>query len=165
MPGPMALIPVPAPCLPMSAALRFRARALWAFGTGLMLAGLLVLVWALGLLLWQCITWLETSVWLPLPARLAFIDQAQLQAPNLRVVLEVIPELPSAWLSDRDGWRGLQKLAVLLVDRVHIGVPAAALAYCAIAAGNAISLPQVAALHAEKERTNRRLRRAQAYRA
>ena len=73
---------------------------------GLVLAGLLSVLYLLALVGWQYYMQVKTGSWAPLPASLAFDDRAYVPDARLLQVLPFLPELPrapewSAWILSR----------------------------------------------------------------
>lgn len=120
-----------------------RARAVWLFGIGLVLAGLLPLLYFIALLFWQSSK--PGSGFLD--ATLSFVDRSLLGAAKVGPVVDFLPEFPSAWLT------GLQIKLVLAV----LGVVLTAL-------GVLIARRKMAVIRLEKWQRQDRLRRVQRYR-
>jgi len=119
-----------------------RARAVWVFGIGLVLAGLLPVLYFIALV-WQSRK--PGSEFLD--ATLTFVDRSLLGAAKVGPVLDFLPEFPSAWIT------GLQTSLVLAV----LGVVLTAL-------GVLIARRKRAAIRREEWQRQDRLRRVQRYR-
>lgn len=131
-----------------------KARTVLFFAAVLMLAGLVPVLYLVALFVWQISALFQAGSWVPLPATLLFTDHSLLQAGKAAPVLPFIPEFP--WAA--------HKAVVFVLDRVHVGLVPALLG-CAIAALGALSaLRQMAAIRAQKQRTEDRLRRVRDYR-
>ena len=120
-----------------------RARAVWLFGIGLVLAGLLPVLYFIALLFGQSSK--PGSAFLD--ATLLFVDRSLLGAAKVGPVLDFLPELPSAWLT------GLQIKLVLGVLGVVLTV-----------LGVLIARRKMAVIRLEKWERQDRLRRLQRYR-
>jgi len=121
-----------------------KARTVLLFAAVLMLAGLVPVLYFVALFVWQISALFQAGSWVPLPATLVFTDHS----------LPFIPEFP--WAA--------HKAVVFVLDRLHVGlVPA--LVGCAMTALGALSaLRQMAAIRAQRQRTEDRLRRVRDYR-
>ena len=69
-----------------------RARAALIFSAALVAAGLVPLLYFVGLVAWQIAMLFQTRAWVPLPASLLFTDHS----------FAFIPEFPWAWLMSPD---------------------------------------------------------------
>ena len=121
-----------------------KARFLLLSSVGVVLIGLALLAYLLGLVAWQVETHFKTGSWSALPAGLAFIDQAQLQSGNLAPVLAFIPRLDSTWSTHDAVWRVLSK--------VHIGLIPGLIGFCVFAVGISSALRQRTLIRIHKER-------------
>ena len=120
-----------------------RARAVWLFGIGLVLAGLLPVLYFIANLFWQP----EKPGSGFLDAILSLVDRSLLGAAKVGPVLDFLPGFPSAWLT------GLQIKLVLAV----LGAVLTAL-------GVLIARRKMAVIRLEKWQSQDRLRRVQRYR-
>lgn len=122
------------------------AYAIRAFGTVVILLGVLLALYLPGLLLWQLATWMDVGTWVPVPAILAFADHARLQTSALMSadaatqktfsVLTYIPEWHWPWLErSPTRWAEVQKAVIWALERTHIGVLSAAVGVLVMAAG------------------------------
>ena len=82
---------------------------------GVVLIGLAALAYLIGLLAWQIDMQMKSGAWIALPAGLAFVDRAPLQAGNLAPVLAFIPQLDSTWTTHDVVWRVLSQLHIGLI--------------------------------------------------
>ena len=100
--------------------------------------GALLILYFPALWLWQVYRWLETSLWIPLPAILVFQKLSALRilaaasndpvARDNSAILAYIPELPRPeWLDHPREWLGLHKLVMWILENAHIGFIAAIL--------------------------------------
>lgn len=142
-----------------------RACAAWLFGAGLVLAGLLPVLYTLGLFAWQYTTRLQGGAWVSLPASLWFADHSLLQSGKVGPILQYVPELPSAWLTELHAWPLLHKAVASFLDRLHAGLVPAIAGIGIMAAGVAIAVRQHAWVAMAKRRRENRLRRVRQYRA
>jgi len=128
------------------------ARATRFFGLTLALLGVLPLLYALGLLAWQCLTWLLGEGWVALPARV-LLDHSMLHGP----IAGFIPGIDWAWLGQPHSQLGL-RVAVFLLDHLHVGIVFALLGFAIIRLGSGIAARQAEVLewqarqHAERRR-------------
>jgi hypothetical protein len=127
----------------------------------LVILGLAPVAYALGLLAWQAVTWLHTGAWVPLPARL-LVDASALQAPRLAEVAPFVPGIDWGWANHPKMLFMLSKVLGVLLDRLHLGVPAALLGYAVIALGRGMAAHQMQLIEWQaRERAERRRRAAQ----
>ena len=121
-----------------------KARILLLSSLGVVLIGLALLAYLLGLSAWQIHMRLETGSWIALPAGLPFVDRATLQGGNLAPVLAFIPRLDSAWTTHDVVWQTLSKL--------HIGLIPGLIGFGVMAVGMSSLLRQRTLIRIHKER-------------
>src|SRR5690606_7466270 len=107
----------------------------------LAIVGLAPVAYALGLLGWQVFHWLQTRVWVPLPARLLF-DPAALQAPPLAALAPYIPSVEWGWASNPTVLIMPSRVLGVVLDRAHIGLLTALLGWAIIAVARAMAARQ-----------------------
>ena len=149
----------------MNALSRLNNRVIQLFATGLMLAGIVLVLHSAGLLLWQYVGMIESRAWTPLPARLWFVDHdAALRHTAAAGVLPFIPELNGSWLTGLQSWPRAHEVASWILGRLHIGVLPAAIGVLLAMAGYLVGKKQRHAASVAKQRTEDRLRRRREYR-
>lgn len=132
-----------------------KARTALVFAMGLTAGGLALVLYFAALLGWQLSMLFQAGgTWVPLPATLLFTDQSLLEAGKAAPVLPYIPELP--WSPHRT--------VTLVLERVHVGLAFALLGAALMARGLLSSSRQAAALRADRQRREDRLRRVADYR-
>lgn len=142
-----------------------RAAATWLLGAGLVLAGLLPVLYMLALFAWQYSTRLQAGSWVSLSASLWFADHSLLQAAKVAPILQYIPQLPFAWLTELQSWPLVHKAVTSLLDRLHAGLVPAIAGIAIMAAGFATAARQKALLAMVKRGRENRKRRVRQYRA
>ncbi|HEX6265438.1 MAG TPA: hypothetical protein VFZ81_00915 [Burkholderiales bacterium] len=125
----------------MTSSFLLRARAVWLFGTGLVIAGLLLLLYFVALLFWQFATPGSQT----LGAVLQFVDRSLLRPGIVDPVLGLLPA--PAWLTS-----------------LHIAMAAALLGVALGSLGMLIVRWQAARISVERRRVQDRLRRVHQYR-
>lgn len=148
----------------MNACFPLRAVAVWLSGIGLVLVGLLGVLYFIGLFLWQYSTALKAGAWVPLPATLWFVDHSLVQGRNIAPVLEFIPNFPSTWVMNPERWLPVHKAVTWGLNRLHVGFVFAVLGALIMTVGALIAVRQMAVFTAERRRRQDRLRRVQEYR-
>ena len=129
------------------------------FSVLLIVAGAVPVLFFAGLIAWQAVTLLQGGGWVPLPALLLFSDPAVLQAGKAAPVLALIPDLSWIWHARADS-----PLPVLWVlSRVHFALLPALAGLALMAVGVRRVRIQRAAVRAQRERHEDRLRRVQDY--
>ena len=137
------------------------ARLTSVFGVLLRFLGFAPLLYAAALLAWQAVTWLKTGTWVGLPTRL-LVDASSLHAPKLASIAPFIPTVDWPWANHPRSLLVLNRLLGVLLDRVPLGLMAAALGYGLTQLGAAIAARQREILQRQKrERADRRRRIAQ----
>ena len=134
------------------------------FGLGVVLAGLLPVLYFVALLAWQFTVLFETGSWVKLPLTLVFTDHSLLQAGKAAPVLPFILELPWPWLMHPQSMLPAHKLVTSLLERLHVGMPFAVSGVPVIAFGVLCVRRYSEALRAEKQRRADQLRRVPDYR-
>ena len=121
-----------------------KARFLLLSSVGVVLIGLALLAYLLGLVAWQVDMHFKTGSWIAIPAGLACVDRAPLQGGNLAPVLAFIPQLDSTWTTHDVVWRLLSKL--------HIGLIPGLIGFGVMAVGISSLLRQRTLIRIHKER-------------
>jgi hypothetical protein len=119
----------------------FLRRAVWLFGAGLVVAGLLLLLNFVTLLFWQ----FGTSKSEALGVTLRFVDHSLLRPAIVDPVLTLLPEVPPTWLTS-----------------LHIAMVVALLGVALGSLG--VLIARSARISVEKRRVEDRLRRVHEYR-
>ena len=127
----------------MTSSFLLRARAVWLFGAGLVIAGLLPLLYLAALLFWQ----FATPGSRVLGAVVRFVDQSLLRPGIADPVLSLLPQLPPAWPTS-----------------LHIAMAAALLGVALGSLGMLIARWQAVRINVERRRMEDRLRRVRQYR-
>jgi hypothetical protein len=131
-----------------------KARTALLFAMGLTAGGLALVLYFAALFAWQLGVVFQGGGWVPLPATLLFTDRSLLEAGKAAAVLPYIPDFP--WTADR--WVGV------VLERIHVGLVFALLGAALMARGLLSSSRQAAALRADRQRHEDRLRRVADYR-
>ena len=126
----------------------------------LILAGALPVLFLAGVLAWQVVTLFQAGAWVPLPVLLLFTDHAALQATKVAPVLGFIPDLSLIWTAGADA----PKPVVWALSRVHFALLPALAGLVMMAAGVRGLLVRRAAIRAQRDYREDRLRRVQDYR-
>jgi hypothetical protein len=116
----------------------------------LMLGGVAVMFWAVGVLGYQVFLWLRDGQWTALPARLLFIyrpaewDAAASQgaAKLLRMVPSFATSASDAWLRHPQSWLGLHMVVIGVLDAVSVPGAAFVVGLLLAAGGTAIAIRQ-----------------------
>ena len=133
-----------------------KARMLLLCSGLVVLLGLGPLAYLIGLVVWQIDMHVKTGSWIALPAGLAFVDRAALQAGNLSAVLPFIPRLDPTWATPDVVWRVLSHL--------HIGVIPGLIGFAVAAVGISSLLRQRTLIRIHKERRKAPVQRLDKYR-
>jgi hypothetical protein len=129
------------------------------------MVGLLLVLYFPALFLWQVVRWLDTGLWISLPAILAFTNHAEFQslvagnpaAMKNFAVLSFLPEFgPSPWLTEPKAWIGVHRIVMWVLEHCHIGFLSATLGVFGIATGIGISTKQADAIAAAKSQRGER---------
>lgn len=132
-----------------------KARTALVFAMGLTAGGLALVLYFAALFAWQLSMLFQAGgSWVPLPATLLFTDQSLLEAGKASPVLPYIPEL---------AWSPHRTVGVVL-DRLHVGLVFALLGAGLMARGLLSTSRLAAAVRAERQRHEDRLRRVADYR-
>jgi hypothetical protein len=121
-----------------------KARFLLLCSAGVVLIGLALFAYLLGLVAWQVDMHFKTGSWIALPAGLAFVDRALLQSGNLAPVLAFIPQLDSTWSTHDVVWR--------ILSQLHIGAIPGLIGFGVMAVGISSLLRQKTLIRIHKER-------------
>lgn len=122
----------------------FKARILFLCSLGVVLIGLGLLAYLIGLVAWQVDMHVKTGSWIALPAGFAFVDRALLQSGNLAPLLAFIPQLDSTWTTDDVVWR--------ILSNLHIGLIPGLVGFGVMAVGVSSLLRQRTLIRIHKER-------------
>ena len=132
-----------------------KARTALLFALGLTAGGLALVLYFAALFAWQLSMLFQAGgSWVPLPATLLFTDQSLLEAGKAAAVLPYIPEFP--WTAQ--GW------VTVVLERVPVGLLFGLVGVALTAYGLLTLSRQSAALRAQKQRHEDRLRRVADYR-
>jgi hypothetical protein len=133
-------------------------------GVALVVAGLVPVLYFLALFTWQFATLFQAGSWVALPATLLFIDHSLLQAGKADPVLSFVPQFPWAWLTSPESLLPAHTAVTWILGRVHLGLVFALVGLSIMGLGIVLALRQRAAIRAEKQRKEDRLRRVRDYR-
>src|SRR5690349_19647257 len=117
------------------------ARLTRLFAQALVILGLAPVAYAIGLVAWQAVTWVQTRAWVALPGRL-LVDPAALQAPSLAAVAPFIPSLDWAWANHPKVLIMLGRVLGVVLDRMHLGLLVALAGWAVISLGRALAARQ-----------------------
>jgi hypothetical protein len=132
-----------------------KARTALLFALGLTAGGLALVLYFAALLAWQLSLLFQAGgSWVPLPATLLFTDHSLLEAGKAAAVLPYIPEVP--WTAH--GW------VTVVLERLHVGLLLGLLGAALMARGLLSSMRLAAAVRADRQRHEDRLRRVADYR-
>lgn len=121
-----------------------KTRIVVLFDLGLVVAGLLLVLYFVALLAWQISSLFQAGSWVALPATLLFSEHS----------FAFVPEFP---------WAAPKALAWVL-ERMHLGLVFAVPGSAVMALGALGALRQMALIRARKQRNEDRLRRVRDYR-
>ena len=121
-----------------------KARILLLCSASVVLIGLALLAYLVGLVAWQVDMRLKTGSWIALPAGVAFVDRALLQSGNLAPVLAFIPQLDPTWSTHDLVWR--------IAGTLHIGFIPGLIGFGVLAVGISSALRQRTLIRIHKER-------------
>ncbi len=130
------------------------ARAVLILSAALVVAGLVPLLYFLGLLGWQTATLFQTRSWVPLPASLLFSEHS----------FAYIPQLAWPWLASPDSLLPAHTALMWLLNKVHVGLAFGLVGLALGAVGVVGVLRQRAVIHAHKKDLDDRQRRVRDYR-
>jgi hypothetical protein len=131
-----------------------RARAVLILSAALVVAGLVPLLYFVGLVGWQVATLLQTRAWVPLPLSLLFSEHS----------FAFIPQLAWPWLASPDSLLPAHTAIVWVLSRVHAGLVFGLVGLALGAAGVVGVLRQWAMLRAQRQALDDRNRRVRDYR-
>ena len=123
---------------------------------GVVLIGLALLAYLVGLVAWQVDMQVKTGSWIPLPAGLAFVDRALLHGGHLTPLLAFIPQLDSTWTTHDVVWR--------ILSKVHIGLIPGLIGFGVMAVGLSSFLRQRTLIRIHKERRKAPVKRLDKHR-
>lgn len=130
-----------------------RARAVLSFSAALAVAGLVPVLYFVGLVVWQAAALFQAGSWVPLPMSLVFTHHS----------FALIPQFPWAWLISPDSLLPAHAVAMWVLSRLHVGLVFALAGLGITALGVMGALRQYAAIRAERQRRDDRLRRVRDY--
>ena len=129
----------------------------------LVILGLAPVAYALGLVGWQVLTWMQTGAWVALPARL-LVHASALQAPQFAGVAPFVPAVEWSWANHPQVLIMQSRVLGVILDRAHIGVIALLIGWAVIAFGRAIAARQAEIIEWQERQRADRARRAAQYR-
>jgi hypothetical protein len=138
----------------MNAWLRLKARVIWVFGTGLVVAGLLPVLYFIAVLCLQFSTGFELGSLRPAAATPWFTNA------KAGFNIDSLPELLAALLMKTEVWLTVQDAVAWMASHMHVGLAVAVLGAIAMTVGALVATRQTALLRTEKRRRNDRQRRA-----
>jgi len=133
-----------------------KARTLLLCSVGVVIVGLVPVLYLLGLVAWQFDTRLDTSSWIALPTALVFTDRALLQGGNVAPVLAFIPHFDWAWSTN--------EVLAQILSKLHVGLIPALIGCGVMAVGISSVLRQRVLIRIHKERKKDRVQRIDNYR-
>jgi hypothetical protein len=131
-----------------------RARAVLILSAALVVAGLVPLLYFVGLVGWQVVTLFQTRAWVPLPVSLLFSEHS----------FAFIPQLRWPWLASPDSLLPAHTAIVWVLSKVHAGLVFGLAGLAIIALGVLGVLRQRAVIHAHRQNLDDRQRRVRDYR-
>jgi hypothetical protein len=141
----------------MNAWLRLKARVIWLFGTGLVVAGLLSVLYFIAVLCLQFSTGFELGSLRPAATTPWFPDAKASRN------IDSVPDLLAALLMKTEVWLTVQNAVAWMTSHMHVGLAVAVLGAIAMTVGVLVALRQMALLRTEKRRRNDRQRRVRQY--
>jgi hypothetical protein len=141
----------------MNAWLRLKARVIWVFGTGLVVAGLLPVLYFIAVLCLQFSTGFELGSLRPAATTPWFTDA------KASPTIDSLPALLSALLMKTEVWLTVQNAVAWMARHMHVGLAVAVLGAIAMTVGALVAIRQTALLRNETRRRNDRQRRARQY--
>ena len=130
------------------------ARAVLILSAALVVAGLVPLLYFVGLVGWQIVTLFQTRSWVALPLSLLFSEHS----------LAFIPQFPWPWLASPDSLLPAHTAIVWVLSKVHAGLVFGLAGLALGAVGVVGVLKQRALLRAQKQELDDRKRRVRDYR-
>ena len=129
-------------------------RAALVLSAALVVAGLVPLLYFVGLLGWQITTLVQTRSWVPLPASVFFSEHA----------FAFIPQFPWPWLASPDSFLPAHTALLWVLNKVHAGLPFGLAGLALGAVGVLRVLRQRAIIRAQRQDLDDRQRRVRDYR-
>ncbi len=130
------------------------ARAVLILSAALAVAGLVPLLYFVGLVGWQIVTLFQTRSWVALPLSLLFTEHS----------FAFIPQLAWPWLASPDSLLPVHTALVWVLSRVHAGLACGLAGLVIIALGVVGVLRQRAVIEAHRRDVDDRHRRVRDYR-
>ena len=130
------------------------ARAVLILSAALVVAGLVPLLYFVGLLGWQIVTLFQTRAWVALPVSLLFSEHS----------FAFIPQFPWPWLASPDSLLPAHAAIVWVLGKVHAGLVFGLAGLALGAAGVVGVLRQRAVMRAQRQALDDRKRRVRDYR-
>lgn len=130
------------------------ARTVLIVSAALVVAGLVPLLYFLGLVGWQIAALVQTRSWVPLPASLFFTAHS----------FAFIPQFPWAWLASPDSLLPAHTALMWVLTKVHAGLAFGLAGLALVAVGILGVLRQRAVLRAQRQAIDDRQRRVRDYR-
>lgn len=130
-----------------------RAKVMLAFWATLAIAGLAPVLYLAGLLAWQIATLFQRGSWVALPASFLLTEHS----------FAFLPALEWAWLMSPDSLLPAHTALMWILSRLHAGAIFGLLGLGMIALGVMGARRQYAAIRAQRQRTEERLRRVRDY--
>jgi hypothetical protein len=131
-----------------------RSRAVLILSAALVVAGLVPLLYFVGLIGWQVLTLFQTRSWVPLPVSLVFTEHS----------LAFIPQFPWPWLASPDSLLPAHAAIAWVLGKVHAGLIFGLAGFALGAVGVLGVLRQRALIHAHRQDLDDRQRRVRDYR-
>ncbi len=130
------------------------ARAALILSAALVVAGLVPLLYFVGLVGWQILTLVQTRAWVPLPLSLLFSEHS----------FAFIPQLAWPWLASPDSLLPAHTAIVWVLSKVHAGLMFGLAGFALGAVGVVGVLRQRALIRAQRRELDDRKRRVRDYR-
>lgn len=130
------------------------ARAALILSAALVAAGLVPLLYFVGLVGWQVVTLFQTRAWVPLPVSLLFTEHS----------FAFIPQLAWPWLASPDSLLPAHTAILWVLSKVHAGLVFGLAGFALGAAGAIGVLRQRAVIQAQRQDLDDRQRRVRDYR-
>lgn len=131
-----------------------RAKVMLAFWAALAVVGLAPVLYLAGLLVWQFVTLFQRGSWVPMPASLLLTEHS----------FAFLPALGWAWLMSPDSLLPVHSALMWVLGRVHAGAIFGLVGLGMIALGLIGVRRHYAAIRAQRQRAEDRLRRMRDYR-
>ena len=130
------------------------ARAALILSAALVIAGLVPLLYFVGLVGWQVVTLVQTRAWVPLPVSLLFSEHS----------FAFLPQFAWPWLASPDSLLPAHAAIVWVLSKVHAGLISGFAGLALGAAGVVGVLRQRALIRAQRQELDDRNRRVRDYR-